>query len=126
MSGLIFVLVLICCVLLIAVIMVQNPKGGGLTSGFSSANQIGGVRKTTDFLEKATWTLAIALMVISLGSAALLPNKGGQTVTQSTDAQQALQNLQNVPQGVNPNQFGTQGQGGPTGGGGQTPPPGGG
>ena len=52
------VLIFIICVLLILIVLVQNSKGGGLASSFASSNQIMGVRKTTDFLEKATWTLA--------------------------------------------------------------------
>lgn len=66
MNAFITVLILIVCLLLVIVVLVQNPKGGGLASGFSSANQIGGVRKTTDFLEKATWGLLIFLVVLSL------------------------------------------------------------
>lgn len=58
------VLVFIICVLLILIVLVQNSKGGGLASSFASSNQIMGVRKTTDFLEKATWTLAGAMMVL--------------------------------------------------------------
>ncbi len=69
MGTLISILLFIICILLILVVMVQNPKGGGLASEFSSANQIGGVRKTADFLEKTTWSLAVALVVLSLVSA---------------------------------------------------------
>ncbi len=69
MGTLISILLFIICILLILVVMVQNPKGGGLASEFSSANQIGGVRRTADFLEKTTWTLAISLVVLSLVSA---------------------------------------------------------
>lgn len=65
------VLVFIIAVLLIMVILVQNPKGG-LASNFSSSNQVMGVRKTTDFLEKATWSLGIALIVLSLLSSATI------------------------------------------------------
>ncbi len=68
MYILIGALLLIVCVLLILIVMVQNPKGGGLSSSFGGSNQIMGVQKTTDFLEKATWVLAIALVVLSLGS----------------------------------------------------------
>ncbi|MDE7074841.1 MAG: preprotein translocase subunit SecG [Odoribacter sp.] len=50
--------------LLILIVLVQNSKGGGLASSFASSNQIMGVRKTTDFLEKATWTLAGTMMVL--------------------------------------------------------------
>ena len=57
------VLIFIVCILLILVVLVQNSKGGGLASSFSSSNQLMGVRKTADFLEKSTWSLAIALLV---------------------------------------------------------------
>jgi preprotein translocase subunit SecG len=62
-------LILIVCFLLAGVILVQNPKGGGLATGFTGASQFGGVQKTTDFLEKATWYLTIALFVLCLASA---------------------------------------------------------
>ena len=57
------ILILIASILLILIVLIQNSKGGGLASGFSSSNQIMGVRKTTDFLEKATWTLAGTVVV---------------------------------------------------------------
>lgn len=46
--------------------MVQNPKGGGLSSTFGSSAQLGGVQKTTDFLDKSTWTLATILIILIL------------------------------------------------------------
>lgn len=56
--------------LLIIVIMVQNPKGGGLSSSFGGggSQQLGGVQKTTDFLDKATWGLATILLLLVLFS----------------------------------------------------------
>jgi preprotein translocase subunit SecG len=60
------VLITIVCFLLILVIMVQNPKGGGLSSTLGGGSQIGGVQKTTDFLDKSTWTLGIILIVLIL------------------------------------------------------------
>ena len=60
------VLILIVSFLMMLVVLVQNSKGGGLASNFSSHNQILGVRKTTDFLEKTTWTLAVLLVVFCL------------------------------------------------------------
>lgn len=69
MGYLIIVLILIVCFLLAGVILVQNPKGGGLATGFQGASQIGGVQKTADFLEKSTWYLTIALFVLCLLSA---------------------------------------------------------
>ncbi len=73
---LVSVLVLITCILLILIVLVQNSKGGGLASNFSSNNQIMGVRKTTDFLEKSTWTLAIVLLLLSLTSTFVIPRAG--------------------------------------------------
>lgn len=71
MFILVSVLVFIVAILLILVVLVQNPKGG-LASNFSSSNQVMGVRKTTDFLEKATWSLGIALLVLSVISSSLV------------------------------------------------------
>lgn len=73
MYTLITVLIFIVCILLILIVLVQNSKGGGLASNFQSSNQIMGVRKTTDFLEKATWTLAGALLVLSIMGSAFIP-----------------------------------------------------
>ena len=53
--------------------MIQNPKGGGLSSAFGGGNQIMGARKTTDFLEKTTWTLAIILVSLALLSNFSIP-----------------------------------------------------
>lgn len=67
MSLLLTILIIIVSILLIAVILVQNPKGGGLSSAFGgSAQLLGGVKKTTDILDRSTWTLAIALVVLVL------------------------------------------------------------
>ena len=59
------VLIVVTCIFTILIVLVQNSKGGGLASNFSSSNQYMGVRKTADFLEKATWTLGAALIVFS-------------------------------------------------------------
>jgi len=62
-------LIIICSILLVLIILIQNPKGGGLSSSFGGgASQMMGVKKTTDFLEKGTWTLAISLIVLILAS----------------------------------------------------------
>ena len=66
METFVIVLIVIVSALLALIVLVQNPKGGGLATGFTGANQIGGVKRTTDFLEKATWTLAILLLVLSI------------------------------------------------------------
>lgn len=67
------VLILIVSVLLVLIVLVQNSKGGGLASGFTSSNQFMGVRKTADFLEKATWTLATALIVFCIAATLSVP-----------------------------------------------------
>lgn len=72
MYTLIIILIIIASLLMIGIVLIQESKGGGLASGFSSSNQIMGVRKTTDFLEKATWGLAIAMVVLSVLSAAVV------------------------------------------------------
>lgn len=68
MYGLFSILILITCALLLLVILVQNPKGGGLSSTFGEGNQFMGVKKTSDFLERSTWTLALALVALTLVS----------------------------------------------------------
>ena len=70
MYVLLTVLIILVCLLIMAVVLVQNPKGGGLGAGFGgAASNIMGVQKTGDILEKATWYLAIALLALSLTSA---------------------------------------------------------
>ena len=66
-------LIVLASVLMCLIVLIQNSKGGGLAAGFASSNQIMGVRKTTDFLEKATWTLAGLMVVISILAAYSLP-----------------------------------------------------
>jgi len=66
MIQLLLILTLILCVILVAIVLVQNPKGGGLSSNFSSSTQLMGVQKTGDFLEKGTWGFAIVLMALTM------------------------------------------------------------
>ncbi len=68
-------LIVFVAVLMCGIVLIQNSKGGGLASSFASSNQIMGVRKTTDFLEKATWTLAVVIAVFCIVSAYLLPTR---------------------------------------------------
>lgn len=64
MLKFVVVLIIITCIILGFIVLIQNSKGGGLASNFAGSNQIMGVRKTTDFLEKATWGLATFIMVL--------------------------------------------------------------
>lgn len=65
------IIIIILAVLLGLVVLAQNPKGGGLATGFTGASQIGGVQRTADFMEKSTWTLAGTLMLLCLVSASM-------------------------------------------------------
>jgi len=79
------ILIILACVLLVLAVLIQNPKGGGLAVGFSSSNQVMGVRKTTDFLEKFTWGLLISLIVFCLVGTIILPSgsqRGSQSILQ--------------------------------------------
>jgi preprotein translocase subunit SecG len=89
------VIILVICVILALVVLVQNSKGGGLASNFQSQNQYMGVRKTADFLEKATWTLAVLLMVFSLACVAFVP-KHANDEKQKTESGIKLDNV-NIP-----------------------------
>lgn len=73
MYAAVTVLIIIACILIVLAILVQNAKGGGLASGFSSSGQVMGVRKTTDFLEKFTWGLATSLIVLCILGSFVLP-----------------------------------------------------
>lgn len=69
------ILIVLVSVLMCGIVLIQNSKGGGLAAGFASSNQIMGVRKTTDFLEKATWTLAALIVVVSIAAAYSIPRE---------------------------------------------------
>lgn len=66
METVISTVIILASVLLIFVVYVQNPKGGGLSSDFGAAQQIGGVQKTNDFIDKATWSLAAVIAILSI------------------------------------------------------------
>lgn len=68
METVLVVLTVLISVLMIILVLIQKSKGGGLSSSFAGSNQIMGVRRTTDFVEKATWTLAIIIMVLAVAS----------------------------------------------------------
>lgn len=84
MFVLLTVLIVIVAVLLAVVVLIQNSKGGGLAANFASQNQVMGVRKTADVLEKATWILAVVMLVLCLGATALTPGKAKIENTKGT------------------------------------------
>ena len=69
------VIIVIASILLTIVVLLQNSKGGGLAANFAAGNQTFGVRQTADFLEKATWTLAIAIIVLSVVATFVIPER---------------------------------------------------
>jgi len=89
MYLLVSVLIIIVSVLMVLIVLVQNSKGGGLASNFASSNQVMGVRKTADFLEKATWTLAVSLLVLSLLASMTIPRG---TVEERSKLEQQIDN----------------------------------
>lgn len=90
MLQLIVILAAFVCVLLMAVILIQNPKGGGVDSTFggAGANQMFGAARSTEFVEKATWYLAFALVVLCILSTFFI----GGAVTEGFDATQLPSN----------------------------------
>ena len=102
MSVVLTVFIILASLLMIGIVLVQKSKGGGLASNFSSSNQIMGVRKTTDFLEKATWSLAVFLVVMSVASAYVIPSashKGGDVILEQAQ-QEEKTNPYNMPVGT--------------------------
>jgi preprotein translocase subunit SecG len=89
MYFILVILSLVACVLLGAIVLIQNPKGGGLTSNFSSSSQLMGVQKTGDFLEKGTWVLAIAIMVLSIAINISTSTKGAATKNVNAEQEEA-------------------------------------
>tara|TARA_B100001939_G_scaffold343569_1_gene356492 strand:- start:10 stop:318 length:309 start_codon:yes stop_codon:yes gene_type:complete len=69
MGTIIMIVTILAAVLLILIVMVQNPKGGGLDSSFGNVNQLGGVAQSTETIEKITWYLASFIAILSLVAA---------------------------------------------------------
>lgn len=75
MQGLLIGLIILASIILAFLVLIQNPKGGGLASGFAGGTNLMGVKRTGDFLEKGTWTMVIAIMVFSLAVNILSPSQ---------------------------------------------------
>jgi preprotein translocase subunit SecG len=84
------ILIVIIAIFLVLIVVIQNSKGGGLAAGFASSNQVMGVRKTTDFLEKITWGLAGAMVFLCV-IYSLVPR---QATTLDSGIKDAIQNTQ--------------------------------
>lgn len=98
MAQLITVLIIIASILLVLVVLMQNPKGGGLSTDFGAAQNIGGVKQTANFIEKATWSLAgfIGFMSIVM---TLMYTPRVQVQTDERQQQQEQQSEEQAPAG---------------------------
>jgi preprotein translocase subunit SecG len=88
MYTLIIILTVLISILLIIVVLVQKSKGGGLSSTFAGSNQIMGVRRTNDFIEKATWTLAGIIALLSIISVFVMPRNLVQSGSRVKDVRE--------------------------------------
>lgn len=109
MIQLLTILIVIAAVILTFVVLIQNSKGGGLAAGFSSANQVFGVKKTTDRIEKLTWILISVIVFLSIFSARMISNRQvGEAVsevkTEQVEQQVAVQPQQEQQQPTVPNE----------------------
>lgn len=104
MYTFIIVLILIACVLMILTVLAQNPKSG-MAANFGASNAVMGVRQTADFLEKFTWGLAVAILVLSLAATMAIP-KGDinasksnleRSIQQSVEGTQGFEALPMMP-----------------------------
>jgi len=131
MYGVVLALHLIVCIALVAVVLVQSGKGGGLAGGaFGGATQtVFGGRGATDFITKATVWLGVTFFVTSLVLAKLTTLSGPGAAKRSLIQEQARKAAQTAPATIPPASGGTAPQGGAPAGGapaGGTPPPSGG
>lgn len=87
--GILMFFIIVICILLILLILSQNPKGGGLSSTFGGGGtQMFGVQKTNDFMDKATWTLGGAIVVLSIFAGILIAKPSVISNTQQMQQQQ--------------------------------------
>ena len=84
------VIIMVISVLLTLVVLVQNSKGGGLAANFASGNTTFGVRQTADFLEKTTWTLAIAIIVLCVAATFVIPQRSARHSNIKTQIEQSV------------------------------------
>ncbi len=91
------VLIILAAIVLILVVLIQKPKGGGLASNFSAGNSIMGVRRSTDFLEKLTWGLAIGIMALTIISGAFYEGGGEADAAKSLIEEAVDENAGSAP-----------------------------
>ncbi len=84
------IIIILVSVLLALVVLIQNPKGGGIVSGIIGSSQVMGVKKTSDFIEKLTWGLALSLAILCLAASFSLPSTEDRKV--GTSMQEQIEN----------------------------------
>ena len=97
MTALLTSLIIIACVLLIIIILIQNPKGGGLSSSFGGGGTqlFGGVKKTTDFLDRGTWVLSIILVALVLFMNVMISPRSAQSI--NSDESEITEEINEMP-----------------------------
>ena len=101
------ILILIASVLIILSVLAQNPKSG-MAANFGASNQVMGVRQTSDFLEKFTWSLAISIVVLSLIATMTMPSTN--IATSKSGVEKAIEQSTTGNENIFPNQLGTPAQ----------------
>lgn len=95
MLTIILILIILAAILLIGVVLIQNPKGG-IAANFVAPTQIMGVKKSTDVIEKATWVFAVVLIVLSLASNFFRPTQASTENVNESRIKETIENV-NVP-----------------------------
>lgn len=101
MTTLFIILIILASVILGFFVLIQNPKGGGLSSGFAGGSNLMGVQRTGDFLEKGTWTMAVLLIVLSIAVNIMGPSSPASSTNLSKEIEAPVQsaplNLNTTP-----------------------------
>lgn len=93
MYTLVISVLIIVCILLALVVLIQSGKGGGLAANFASANQIMGVRQTTDTIEKITWAGGTLLFLLALVGTFSIPSNTAQNTVRESKLKGKLENV---------------------------------
>lgn len=97
MYTLFVILIVLASFCMIGIVLIQESKGGGLASAFSNVNNVAGVRQTTNFIEKTTWTLAALMVIISIICAYVAPSASTEgSVIEKAATEQSTTNPNNV------------------------------
>ncbi len=102
MEYLIITLIVIACLGIIGIVLIQNPKGGGIASNFGALNQISGVKQTTEGVEKVTWTLAISLLALCLMATPYMRGVQAQKQNSNPESSVPMNDLPTGMKGGNP------------------------